>query len=318
VSCISGISGIFKEIFEGIFQMPQTMRQLAVVQFFTWFGLFCMWLYFVPGMGVQVFGGQTLGEHLEGSAEVEESSALEYVAAAKLALARTSEDAAEPVRLQLDDYVASVADLVDRGVALPELTPLERRNPLYTTTAYYLSSGVTAGDPSAAAAALTQRLDEADKYEAGVRKGQTSMGNYNLVAFFFSFMLLWLVRKFSAKSIHGVCLVLGGIGLILAGSTSSLGLIFLAMVLLGLAWASILSMPYAMLSNVIPEHKMGFYMGVFNFFIVLPQILASLGLGVVMKTLLGGNAMNAVVLGGASFLVAAVMLLRVSTEATET
>jgi maltose/moltooligosaccharide transporter len=63
---------------------------------------------------------------------------------------------------------------------------------------------------------------------------------------------------------------------------------------------------------------MGFYMGVFNFFIVLPQILASLGMGFVMSTVLGGKSMNAVILGGVSFIIAAVMLLRVSTEETET
>jgi maltose/moltooligosaccharide transporter len=64
-------------------------------------------------------------------------------------------------------------------------------------------------------------------------------------------------------------------------------------------------MPYAMLANAIPGNRMGFYMGVFNFFIVLPQIAASLGLGYVMSSLLGGNTMNAVLLGGASMLIAA-------------
>ncbi len=74
------------------------------------------------------------------------------------------------------------------------------------------------------------------------------------------------------------------------------------MVLVGVAWASILSMPYAMLSNAIPAEKMGFYMGVFNFFIVIPQILASLGLGTLMKSVLGDNPMNAVLLGGCSMI----------------
>jgi maltose/moltooligosaccharide transporter len=64
-------------------------------------------------------------------------------------------------------------------------------------------------------------------------------------------------------------------------------------------------MPYAMLSNSIPAAKMGFYMGVFNFFIVIPQILASLGLGSLMKSMLGNDPMNAVLLGGCSMIVAA-------------
>jgi maltose/moltooligosaccharide transporter len=76
------------------------------------------------------------------------------------------------------------------------------------------------------------------------------------------------------------------------------------MILVGVAWSSILSMPYAMLSNAIPAEKMGFYMGVFNFFIVLPQILASAGLGLLMTGVLGENPMNAVILGGCSMIVA--------------
>ena len=79
-----------------------------------------------------------------------------------------------------------------------------------------------------------------------------------------------------------------------------------SMLLVGVAWASILSMPYAMLSNAIPPQKMGFYMGVFNFFIVIPQILASLGLGLLMRSVLHDNPMNAVLLGGCSMILAAV------------
>lgn len=314
----TGVVPIFKEIFEGIFSMPKTMQQLAVVQFFTWFGLFCLWLYFVPGMGTQVFGGKTLGEHLSDHEEISHADREAYLGAAKLALQRDAESAGEePVRLPLTAYVARVEELVRSGVSLPEMSPMEMRNPLYTTTAYLLLTGETAGNPELASQVLTERLDQADRYEAGVRKGQASMGNYNLVAFLFSFGLLWLVRKFSAKGIHGTCLVLGGIGLILAGTSGSVAVITVGMILLGLAWASILSMPYAMLSNSIPGEKMGFFMGVFNFFIVLPQILASLGLGFVMGNFLGGNAMNAVILGGISFFIAALFLLRVSTRVTE-
>jgi maltose/moltooligosaccharide transporter len=86
------------------------------------------------------------------------------------------------------------------------------------------------------------------------------------------------------------------------------------MVLVGIAWASILSMPYAMLSNAIPAAKMGFYMGVFNFFIVLPQILASVGLGSLMKTVLGDDPMNAVLLGGCSMILAGACVSRVSKD----
>jgi maltose/moltooligosaccharide transporter len=313
----SGVGAIFKEIIEGVLSMPKTMQQLAVVQFFTWFGLFCFWLYFVPGMGTQVFDGETLGEELSHHSEIEESTALRYVAAAKEALKKDA-DSSEPVEMSVAEYVAKVALLAEEEYLNLELTPMQQRNPLFTTTAYVLLAGDSAGNPTLAATALEDRLSRAEQYERGVRNGQASMGNYNLVAFFFSFLLIVLVRKFSAKSIHGVSLCLGGIGFLIAGSSQSMGLIFLAMVFIGIAWASILSMPYAMLSNAIPGDKMGFYMGVFNFFIVLPQILASLGLGFVMSSLLGGKAMNAVILGGFSFFIAALALLRVSAKVTET
>jgi len=120
-----------------------------------------------------------------------------------------------------------------------------------------------------------------------------------------AFLLLALVQKFSARAIHRFCLFCGGAGLILAFAFHEKNLLLGSMLLVGIAWASILSMPYAMLSNAIPAQKMGFYMGVFNFFIVIPQILASLGLGLLMKSVLGDNPMNAVLLGGCSMIVAA-------------
>jgi maltose/moltooligosaccharide transporter len=137
---------------------------------------------------------------------------------------------------------------------------------------------------------------------------------YNGTAFVFAFVLLALVRKFSARAIHRVCLLCGGCGLLLAVALHHQYLLIGSMVLVGVAWASILSMPYAMLSNAIPAEKMGFYMGVFNFFIVIPQILASLGLGTLMKSLLGDNPMNAVLLGGCSMVLAALCVSFVPRE----
>jgi len=127
-------------------------------------------------------------------------------------------------------------------------------------------------------------------------------------------VLLALVKRLSARSIHRVCLVCGGAGLILAVALQQQYWLVVSMMLVGVAWASILSMPYAMLSNAIPAQKMGFYMGVFNFFIVIPQILASLGLGPLMKHALGDNPMNAVFLGGCSMIVAGLCVGLVSKD----
>ena len=141
-------------------------------------------------------------------------------------------------------------------------------------------------------------------YREGSEWGGVCFSIYNGTAFVFAFGLLALVRKFSARSIHRVCLMAGGLGLLIAAVVAKREVLPYAMVLVGIAWASILSMPYAMLSNAIPAEKMGFYMGVFNFFIVLPQIIASLGLGLLMKAVLGDNPMNVVILGGCSMVLA--------------
>jgi len=201
----AGPGNAFREIFQGIGSMPPAMKQLAIVQFFTWFALFCMWIYFVPAVATKVFHG-------------------------------------------------------------------------------------TPGSP---------------EFQKGNEWGGLCFSVYNGTAFVFAFVLLALVRTYSARSIHRICLLCGGVGLISAFLLREQFPLLISMALVGVAWASILSMPYAMLSNSIPASKMGFYMGVFNFFIVIPQILASLGLGALMKSLLGDNPMNAVLLGGASMVVAA-------------
>jgi maltose/moltooligosaccharide transporter len=211
----AGVMGFLRETAQGLLTMPQTMRQLAWVQFFTWVGLFCMWIYFSPAIARHVFGAVT----------------------------------GQP------DY----ADLVAK---------------------------------------------------AGQWTG-VCFSVYNAVCFVFSFVLLALTQKFSAKLIHIVCLILGGLGLISLLVISTQGPLLFAMVGVGIAWASILSMPYAMLANCLPAAKMGFYMGVFNFFIVLPQIAVSLGLGEMLVHFPHVDSLYVVVGGGVAMIVAALLTLRV-------
>jgi maltose/moltooligosaccharide transporter len=210
-----GVGGFFREFFHGLKTMPPTMRQLAWVQFFTWMGLFCMWIYFTPAIAHQVFG----------------------------AVKDTPE---------YKDLVA----------------------------------------------------------QAGQWTG-VSFSVYNGVCFIFSFILLALARKHSAKAIHIACLLLGAIGLISIAVITQKEVLLLSMVGVGIAWASILSMPYAMLSNCLPAEKMGFYMGVFNFFIVLPQITIALGLGEILAHFPQIDSLWVVVGGGVCFLLAALLTLRV-------
>ena len=204
----------FSEIVSGVATMPYTMAQLAIAQFFTWCGLFLMWIYFSPAVAKHIYN------------------------------------------------------------AIPGSTAFE----------------------------------EATEW-AGV-----CFSTYNGVAFVFAFLLLGLAQKFSAKTIHVLCLLAGAAGLASyglsqAGVTFSPTTLLLPMIGVGIAWASILSMPYAMLANALPASKMGFYMGVFNFFIVLPQILAALAFGPVLKQFFGGNELYAIVIGGACMFVAAVATL---------
>ncbi|NBD37603.1 MAG: MFS transporter [Verrucomicrobia bacterium] len=154
-------------------------------------------------------------------------------------------------------------------------------------------------------------------YRAGAEWAGVCFSIYNAVAFFFSFFLLYLVRKFSAKAIHTLCLAIGGVGMLSVGFVTDPLWLIASMIGIGIAWASILAMPYAMLSNGIPQEKMGFYMGVFNFFLVLPQIFASVALGPIMRAFLGGEPMNVILVGGASLLVAMGTLRFVDEERSE-
>ncbi len=208
-----------KEMWHAMLTMPQTMRRLAVVQFFTWAAFMILWVYFTPGIASGVFH------------------------------------------------------------AAP-------------------------GTPD---------------YETAANWGNICFAIYSAVAFVFAFALLGLTRKFSARKIHIFCLAVGGaglaaLGLALFGVQFSKMSLIIPMVCIGIAWSSILSMPYAMLSNALPAEKMGFYMGVFNFFIVIPQICVNLLFGPFMKHLLGGSAIAAVGIGGISLLIAAAFTVWVKEE----
>lgn len=205
-----GILGGFAEIFSSVAEMPATMKQLAVVQFFTWFALPCMWQFFGLAVARHVF-----------------------------------------------------------------LAPDER-------------------------SAL---------FAEGAEWGGLCFAVYNVVCFVIAFLLPSLAKATSRKTVHTIALVCGGIGLISVYFIANKWMLFLSMAGVGIAWASILSMPYVMLSTAVPPARMGVYMGVFNLFIVIPQIVMSLIVPNIFNNLLGGDPRNAVVLGGISLLIAAVTVI---------
>ncbi len=213
-----GILAGFSEIFSSIAEMPTTMKQLAVVQFFTWFALPCMWQFFGIAVARHVFGAP------------------------------------------------------------------DEKSPLFAT---------------------------------GTEWGGLCFAVYNVVCFVIAFLLPSWAKATSRKTVHMIALVCGGIGLISVYFITSKWMLFASMAGVGIAWASILSMPYVMLSTAVPPARMGVYMGVFNLFIVIPQIVMSLIVPSIFKNLLGGDPRNAVVLGGISLLIAAVTVLGVRDVATD-
>ncbi|MEQ1689766.1 MAG: MFS transporter [Gemmatimonas sp.] len=208
----AGIAHGFREILAATRAMPETMRQLALVQVCTWLGLFCMWLYFPVAVARNVFGAP---------------------------------DASSPL------------------------------------------------------------------YQQGVEWAGLCFGAYSAVCFAFSFLLPPLAKVRGAKGTHALCLLAGAAGLASVSVIHTPGLLLLSMTGVGIAWASTLSMPYSMLANALPAGKTGVYMGIFNFFIVIPEIIAALGFGWVMNHVLDNNRMAAVVAGGAFMAIAALLVLRV-------
>jgi maltose/moltooligosaccharide transporter len=225
----------FSEIFSAIREMPQTMKQLAAVQVFTWLGLFCMWLYFGLSTARHVFGA------------------------------------------------------IDRQALTDQL----------------MQAGQTRFQIEAALEANKSLQDK------GAEWGGVCFAVYSIVTFVVAFVLPRLAALTSRKAVHACALVLGGISLLSVFVIRDQNLLLIPMVGIGIAWASILSMPYAMLSGALPPARMGVYMGVFNFFIVIPEIIASLTFQPLIKHALNNDPLRVVMLGGASLLVAAALVSRV-------
>ncbi len=170
--------------------------------------------------------------------------------------------------------------------------------------------------PPAIAHNLFGAMDEGSiLYNQGIEWAGICIAAYNAVCFLVSFALPRLAAATSRPVAHALCLTCGGIGLISLWFVPSPRWVLLPMVGLGVAWSSILSLPYAMLAGALPARKGGIYMGIFNMFIVLPEIVISLGLGWIMAHLLDSDRLLAVVLGGVCFLIAVPLTLRVQ-EAT--
>lgn len=137
---------------------------------------------------------------------------------------------------------------------------------------------------------------------------------YNGVAAVVAFLLPMLAKITSRRITHLISLFCGAAGLISVYFIEDPNMLLVSMVGVGIAWASILSMPYAMLSSILPANKMGYYMGIFNFFIVIPQIVAAGILGFILREVFDNVSIYALVLGGISFIVAGLLCLIVDDD----
>lgn len=211
----AGVFNGFKESFAGILHMPKTMRQLALVQFFSWLALFSMWIYTTPAVTSHIY--------------------------------HTS-DATSKIYNEGADWV---------GICFAV---------------------------------------------------------YNGISAIAALVLPSIAKLTSRRFTHMLCLVAGGLGLISIYFIQDPKMLLLSMVGVGIAWASILSVPYAMLAGALPANKMGYYMGVFNFFIVIPQVVAGLILGFFTKNVFGGESIYTLVLGGGSMIISGLLTLIVHDE----
>jgi maltose/moltooligosaccharide transporter len=149
--------------------------------------------------------------------------------------------------------------------------------------------------------------------DASLLNGQIG-GFYNFIAFMAAFALIPLTRRFGPKIVHAICLMLAGMGMWFLPTLQDKALLFIPMVGIGLAWASIMGNPYIMLARSIPPERAGVYMGIFNMFIVLPMIVQMLTLPLYFDSLLGGDPRHVIQLAGCFLGIAALLTLRVKTN----
>lgn len=278
----------FKETFVGIFKMPKTMAQLAVVQFFTWFGLFAMWIYSTNAV-----------------------TSSKYDMKVDKALVTKMETALQS-KLQLSHLAPKESKIFKSLQADINEIKEYRANQNPVTISINLANYFEENNENALNEAELKELQRVkQEYNDGADWLNVCSSVRNGVAALFAFIIPLIALRTNRKITHMICLIIGGIGLISIYFVTNPQLIVLSMGLVGIAWASILSMPYAILSGALPANKMGYYMGVFNFFIVIPQIVAATILGFFTMKIFNANTMLTIVLGGVSMILSGLLALRV-------
>jgi maltose/moltooligosaccharide transporter len=169
------------------------------------------------------------------------------------------------------------------------------------------------------ASTIWHTTPEANKalYEEAVGWTGLVNGFYNVVTFLSAFALVWLAKKFTAKYVHVVCLALASLSLFILPQIENKYLVFVPMIGFGIAWASMMGVPYIMVVSSIPKSRYGVYMGIVNMMIVIPMILQTLTFGYIYKNFLGDNPPYAIMFAGALLLLAALATLRIKVGHTK-
>ena len=263
--------------------MPTTMKQLAIVQFFSWFALFAMWIYTTNGVTSTVYD-MTMSQEVISELQTKLSDA-------NIADEEKAEKA-EGITALLTKYSEKAeAATVELKVAK-----------FFAEEDFQTTLGM-----SAAAKAEVEKVQK--QYNKGADWVGVCFAVYNGFAAVFAFLLVWMAKQTSRKMTHFISLLVGGLSFVSIFFIKDPNLLIVSFVGVGLAWASILSMPYAILAGSIPSDKMGYYMGVFNFFIVIPQLVAATILGFLVSQFFGGQAIYALILGGISMVLGAISVL---------
>jgi MFS family permease len=276
------------EVINDLFKMPLTMKQLAFVQFFSWFALFAMWIYTTAGVTSSKYDMKLFPEHIEELSELVHGFDTTHLKG----------DYRDLEGIQ--NEIGKFKNKIDAGAT--EVVTSLKVIKFYNDTTRRIEMGMSPG--------LIQRIDHIQKeYNTGADWVGVLMAVYNGFAAIMAFLLIILARLTNRKTVHFISLLIGGISLISFYFINNPNMLMISELGIGLAWASILAMPYAILTGSLPQHKMGTYMGIFNFFIVIPQILAATILGFFVKHLAGEQPILALVLGGASMIIAGFLTL---------
>lgn len=277
----------FTIVFDDLYLMPKTMKQLSVVQFFSWFALFAMWIYTTAGLTSHVYNMNLSAD------EVAQLSTINM----EWALGGVGEEWSDRIPV-IQEELNRYRQKIEHGDEAVSAT--------MRVVNYFLDKdrSLSLNEP------LKERLEYIQlQYNTGADWVGILFAMYNGFAAIVAFLLPVIAGKTSRKTTHAISLVFGAIGLISIYFITDPIYILISMVGVGLAWASILAMPYAILAGALPANKMGVYMGIFNFFIVLPQILAASILGFLVGTLFGGEAIYALILGGLTWIIAAILVM---------